>query len=156
MSRGYLLDTNVLSATAPDRRDVQDAAKQAARQWIKEHEERLWLPVVALGEIAAGIGNREGAGAARHAAQLSAWLRSVLLAYPERILNYGIEEALCCRQLRLTAQRNGVQAGFADMSVASIAITNDLIVATRNTKHFTPMGADAVNPFNPGNLCVDR
>jgi predicted nucleic acid-binding protein len=147
MSRGYLLDTNVLSATAPDRRDVRDAAKQAARQWIKEHEGRLWLPVLAIGEIAAGVGEREAAGATRHAAQLSAWLRGVLLAYPERILNYGIAEALCCRQMACTARRNGIQIGFADMSVACIAVTNDLVVATRNTKHFTPLGTDVVNPF---------
>ena len=147
MRQGYLLDTNVLSVTAPVRGEVQDAAKQAARQWIKDHEERLWLPIVAIGEIAAGVGEREGAGATRHAAQLSAWLRSVLLAYPERILSYGIAEALCCRQLCLTARRNGIQVGFADMSVASIAVVNDLIVATRNTKHFTPMGTEVVNPF---------
>ena len=81
MTRGYLLDTSVLSATAPDRREMQDPAKQAARQWIKEHGERLWLPAVAIGEIAAGIGERECKGAARHAAQLSAWLRRILLAY---------------------------------------------------------------------------
>jgi predicted nucleic acid-binding protein len=147
MSRGYLLDTNVLSATAPDRRDVQDAAKQAARRWIKEHEGSLWLPIVAIGEIAASVGEREAAGATRHAARLSAWLRGVLLAYPERILSYGIAEALCCRQMAFAACRAGIQIGFADLSVACIAVTHDLIVATRNTWHFTPLGADVVNPF---------
>lgn len=147
MSRGFLLDTNVLSATAPDRRDVQDAAKQAARQWIKKHEGHLWLSVVAIGEIAAGVGERDAAGATRHAAQLSAWLRGVLLAYPGRILNYGVAEALCCRQLAFTARRNGTQISFADMAVACIAVTNDLVVVTRNTKHFITLGTDVVNPF---------
>jgi hypothetical protein len=148
VSKGYLLDTNVLSATAPDRRPIVDVEKQAARAWIKQHEERLWLPVVAIGEIAAGVGEREGAGATRRAAELSAWLRSVLLNHPERVLGYGMTEALCCRQLAVTARRNGVQVSFADMSVASIAIMNDLVVATRNTKHFVPMGVEVINPFS--------
>jgi predicted nucleic acid-binding protein len=150
VSPGYLLDTNVLSATAPDRREIQDTAKQAARRWIKEHESDLWLPIVAITEIAAGVGEREAAGATRHAAQLSSWLHSVLLAYPGRILSYGIAEALCCRQLALAARRNGVQIGLADMSVASIASINDLIIATRNTKHFTPMGIGLIDPFTQG------
>ncbi len=147
MSRGYLLDTNVISATAPDRRDVPDSSKQAARQWIRDHEELLWLPVLAVAEISAGIGEREGSGASRDAIQLSTWLRSVLQAYPERILGFGVAEALCCRQLAVIARQNGIRPGFADMLVASIAVINNLTVATRNTKHFHSMGAEVVNPF---------
>jgi predicted nucleic acid-binding protein len=89
LSHGYLLDTNVLSATAPDRHAVPDAAKDAARGWIRAHADQLWLPVMAIAEIAAGIGEREGAGATQHAAELSAWLRRLLSAYP-RVVN-------CCR-----------------------------------------------------------
>jgi predicted nucleic acid-binding protein len=150
LSQGFLLDTNVLSATAPDRRQVPDAQKQAARRWIKEHSDRLWLPIVAVGEIAAGIGAREGAGATRHAAELLTWLRSVLSTYPERVLGYGLDEALRCRHLSLTARKAGVEVGFADMSVAAIAVSHDLVVATRNTKHFAPMGVKAIDPFLSG------
>ena len=55
MTDDYLLDTNVLSATAPDRRAVPDAAKAAARAWITANQSRLYLPATALAEIAAGI-----------------------------------------------------------------------------------------------------
>jgi toxin FitB len=148
LSRGYLLDTNVLSATAPDRRTAQDAAKNAARSWIRANAEQIWLPVVAIAEIAAGIGVREGAGAAHHAAELSAWLRRLLSAYPTRILAYGVAEALCSQKLGFAARRQGIQVGFADMAVASIAVTNDLVVATRNTRHFDPMGMPTSDPFS--------
>ena len=107
----------------------------------------LWLPILTVAEISRGIGEREGAGATRHAAQLSARLRALLMAYPERFLAFGVAEALCCRQLAVTARRNGIRPGFADMLVASIAVINDLTVATRNTKHFLPLGAKVVNPF---------
>ena len=148
MSLGYLLDTVVLSATAPGRRQVPDVAKQAACRWIEVHGGQLWLPVIAKGEIASGIGEREGIGATRHASELAEWLQHVPLSYPERILGYGMAEARCCRQLGFAARRNGIQVGFADMSVASIAVTNDLVVATRNVKDFTPMDIEVVNPFD--------
>src|SRR5690348_7096433 len=99
MSRGYLLDTNVLSATAPDRRVMPEPAKARARRWIEDHAEHLWLPMVAVGEIAAGIGKREAGGATRHAAELAEWLSRVLAFYPERIMPFGLQEALQLRQL---------------------------------------------------------
>ncbi len=147
MSRGYLLDTNVLSATAPDRRIVAEPAKAQARRWIADHAAQLWLPMVAVGEVAAGIGQLEGSGATRHAADLAAWLSRILAFYPERILPFGLEEALRLRPLASAARRSGVEIGFADMMVASIAVTADLMIATRNERHFAALGVALINPF---------
>ena len=41
MTAGYLLDTNVISATAPDRRDVLPPEKAAIRAWMIANEARL-------------------------------------------------------------------------------------------------------------------
>ena len=108
----------------------------------------MWLPIVAVGEIAAGIGKREAEGATRHAAELADWLSQVLAYYPGRILPFGPREALSLRSLALAARNSGVVIGFADMMVASIAVTADLVVATRNQKHFAAMGVAWVNPFD--------
>ena len=89
MSRGYVLDTNVLSATSPDRRP--EPAKARARRWIEDHAEHVWLPMVAVGEIASGIGKREAVGATRHAAELADWLSRVLAYYPGRIMPFGLQ-----------------------------------------------------------------
>lgn len=99
MTGGFLLDTNVMSAPAPDRRTVPDAAKTAARSWIADHRTNLFVPVIAIAEIAAGVGAREATGASRHAADLAAWLKSLLLAYPERVLVLDAEAALHARML---------------------------------------------------------
>ena len=72
-------------------------------------------------EIAAGIGTREGAGATRQAADLAAWLRSVLGSYPDRVLVLNAEAALHARALARKAREGGVVAGFADLTVACIA-----------------------------------
>jgi toxin FitB len=148
LTQGYLLDTNVLSATAPDRGQAPDAAKRSACRWIADNQSLLWLPVIAMAEIAAGIGKRENTGATRHAAELSAWLRNVLTFYPGKILGFGLTEALLFRQLNLAAHRNGIQPSFADISVASIAMANGLTIATRNAKHFLPMEVAVFNPFD--------
>jgi toxin FitB len=146
MSRGYLLATNVLSATAPDRRVVPEPAKARARRWIEGHAEHLWLPIVAVGEIASGIGKREGEGATRHAAELAEWLSQVLAVHPDRIMPFGLQEALQLRQLGRAARTSGVAIGLADMMVASIAVTADLVVATRNERYICRDGCCTGQP----------
>lgn len=62
MTGGFLLDTNLISAAAPDRRTVTEPAKRAAQAWIVVHRDSLYLPMTAIAEIAAGIGLREASG----------------------------------------------------------------------------------------------
>jgi predicted nucleic acid-binding protein len=79
---GFLLDTNVISATAPDRMSVPELAKAAARSWIVNNQNRLYLPVTAIAEIAGGIGTREVAGASRQAADLAPGFEASLALIP--------------------------------------------------------------------------
>ncbi len=147
MSNGFLVDTNVLSATAPARRSARDGGNQAARAWIGAEASRLFLPVIAIGEIAIGIGEREAGGASRQATELAAWLSTLLATYPGRILGFDVEAALHARRLARQARASGIVAGFADLGVAAIAAAHGLVVATRNVKHFAPMGIMTINPF---------
>jgi predicted nucleic acid-binding protein len=146
---GFLLDTNVISATAPDRRTVPEPAKRAARAWIVANRDDLHLPVTAIAEITAGIGLREASGAIRHAVDLAAWLRTVIDLYPERILAMDLEAALHARALARKARAAGVAVGFADLTVACIAQRHRLTVVTRNVRDFAPMGIETVDPFVP-------
>lgn len=150
MTPGYLLDTNVLSATAPDRRVVPDPAKQAAREWILAHQAGLFLPAIAVAGIAAGIGEREAAGATRHAADLAAWLRLVLTLYPDRVLGFDARAALEARALSRAARQAGVVPGFADLTLACIARAHGLVLATRTARDFAPMGLATLDPFSSG------
>jgi toxin FitB len=147
VTTGFLLDTNVISATAPDRRDVLPPEKEAARAWIRRHEAQLFLPVTAVVEIAAGIGDREGGGAVRHASELAAWLTALLGAYPDRVLPFDTAAALQARHLQRAARSRRVPPGFADLSIACIARARGLVVVTRNTADFGPMGAEVINPL---------
>jgi toxin FitB len=146
---GFLLDTNVISATAPDRRTVPEPAKSAACAWIVANQHGLHLPVTAIAEIAAGVGTREASGAIRHAIDLAGWLRAVVDLYPERVLSLDLEAALHARTLARRAREAGVSVGFADLTVACIANKHRLTVATRNVRDFAPMGIATVDPFAP-------
>jgi predicted nucleic acid-binding protein len=137
---GYLLDTNLISATAPDRRDVLPPEKAAARAWIIAQQSSLFLPVTAVAE-------REASGASRHARDLAEWLAAVLTNYPDRVLPFDTEAALQARHLQHEARLRGVTPGFADLTVACIARARGLVVATRNTRDFVPMGVEVANPF---------
>jgi toxin FitB len=147
MTRGFLLDTNVISATAPDRRVVPDASKALARQWIVEHQDRLFVPVTSVVEIAAGIATREASGATGHAANLANWLKAILGHYADRVLMLDTEAALHTRELSLKARAAGSDVGFADLTVAGIARARGLVIATRNIRDFAPMGIETLDPF---------
>ena len=147
MTPAYLLDTNVISATAPDRNPVPEAAKLRARAWIRANEAALFLPVTAVAEVAAGIGAREAGGATRHARDLAGWLSAVLVSYPDRVLPFEAEAALQARRLVARARGAGHDPGFADLTVACIAAARGLVVATRNLRDFLPMGIEVIDPF---------
>ncbi|MDO9711955.1 PIN domain-containing protein [Paracraurococcus lichenis] len=145
MTAGYLVDANLLSATAPGRHPSPE--KEAARAWIRANEARLFLPVTAVAEIAAGIGAREASGATRHARDLAAWLALLLDTWPDRVLAFDARAALQARALAARARAVGAAPGFADLSIACIARANDLAVATRNLRDFLPLGVEAIDPF---------
>jgi predicted nucleic acid-binding protein len=147
VTSGFLLDTNVVAVTAPDRRPVALPEKLAARAWIVANQPFVFLPATAVAEVAAGIGWKEAGGATRYASRLAAWLTAVLDAYPDRVLAFDAEAALHARVLTARSRQAGIEPGFADLTIACIARAHGLAVATRNLRHFLPMGVPAVDPF---------
>jgi len=147
VSRGFLLDTNVVSATAPQRRPTVDAASEAARAWVLANDGALFLPVMAVAEISVGIGRLEASGAVRKAAELAEWLAITVLVFADRIRELDTEAALRTRTLARVARSAGIEPGFADLAIAAIAVRHDLTIATRNTRHFAALGVATVDPF---------
>ena len=54
----YLLDTNIVSASAPTRRDADVLAA-----WMRAHSDRLYLSAITIAEIEAGIARAVRIGA---------------------------------------------------------------------------------------------
>lgn len=140
---GWLVDTSVLSALAPDRPRLQPA--QAA--WLEERAGGLFLSTITAMEIETGIAKLRRASATRKLEMLRLWFDEILRQYAERVLSFDLAAALHAGALNDAAQAAGRHPGFADIAIAAIAQAYDLVVLTTNTRHFEPLGISVLNPF---------
>ena len=143
--RGYLLDTNAISLLAPGIETKGPAPGRASFQgWIREHGESLFLSVITLAEIQAGIAQLERKGTRRRAADLAHWFDAIVELYDSRILPLTTMVALETGRLLDRAIGSGVDAGFEDAAIAATASVHDLTVVTANSRHFEALGVPFV------------
>ncbi len=139
----YLVDTNVISAAAPT--TAVKCPELVA--WMDAHSAGLFLSAITIAEISEGIAKAKRQGAKRKAADLSGWLRAVLHLYGERVLPFDNPTAEIAGALADLARGRGHAPGFADVAIAATARRHDLTILSRNTRHFVPMEAAIVDPF---------
>ena len=148
----YLLDTNVISATAPTKRLITtDVA-----EWMDLNSTDLYLSVITIAEIEDGIAKARRTDAVTKAARLSDWLDAVVHLYAARILALDVAASRLLGRLADRARAAGQAPGFADLAVAAIAQAHGHTVLTRNLRHFRPLGIAALDPFEALPVLVDR
>jgi toxin FitB len=139
----YLVDTNVISAAAP----TTAVRPPELIQWMDSHSADLFLSAVTIAEIADGIAKARREGARRKASDLSAWLRTVLHLYGDRVLSFDSPTAEIAGALSDRARGRGHSPGFADIAIAATAHRHGLTILSRNARHFAPMDVAVVDPF---------
>jgi len=141
---GFLLDTNVISMISPSRAD----ASASFFEWLErmDSEGKVFLSVVTIHEIEKGISLLEHKGALAKAAGLRAWLSGLVVDYDDKIIAVDTQAAALAGQLEAKAISAGYDPGMADATVAGIAKASNLVVVTRNTKHFLPFGVRLTSP----------
>jgi predicted nucleic acid-binding protein len=139
---GYLLDTNVLSefsrSTIPPHSRVQ--------QWVESiHPDMMFTSVLTFGEIRKGI---DLLPQGRKRTELEQWLDSDLNGWFEQNL-LPVTKAISKRWGRLAAlaQQRGTPLGNIDGLLAATAIEHDLVLVTRNTRHFADLGVAIFSPW---------
>jgi predicted nucleic acid-binding protein len=144
---GYLLDTNALSILAPSAAGQDAASRRAAlRAWLREHDEELFLSVITLAEIQAGVSRLERRGASRRAADLARWLNAILELYQSRTLPLAANAALQTGRLLDRAIAAGASPDFEDAAIAATAAVHGLTVVTANERHFKHFGVAFMAP----------
>jgi toxin FitB len=135
MSRGFLLDTNVVSELRKPR------PHGAVLAWVQALEDvQMYLSVVTLGEIQAGIEITREQDASK-AEQLEQWLEQVAASY--QILPM---DSACFRAwARLLHKRSDTLS--EDAMIAATAQLHGLTVASRNVADFQALGVKVFNPF---------
>jgi predicted nucleic acid-binding protein len=139
----YLVDTNVLSATAP----TAAVTRHALVTWMDAHSAEIFLSAITIAEIADRVAKAKREGARRKAAELSAWLRTVLHLYGDRVLPFDSATAEIAGALADLARGRGHSPGFADVAIAATARRHDLTILSRNTRHVAPMDVAVIDPF---------
>ena len=135
-----LLDTNVLSEVRRPAPDIR------VLEWLDGlDEDRSFISVVSIAEIRRGVALMDE-GRKREA--LAEWLaRDLPLRFERRILPVDGSVALAWGDLMGMAKRNGRGLSSMDGLIAATAISQDFILATRNTKDFDGLGIKLFNPW---------
>jgi predicted nucleic acid-binding protein len=125
-----------------------DSVSASLRDWLQAHHQTLYLPAVAIAEIAQGIGKLRRVGGAERADRLDRWLDGLLASYTERILPLDAQAARLAGQISDAAIAQGCHPGFADVAIAALAQNAGLLLLTCNLKHFQPLGVACADPLS--------
>lgn len=139
----YLVDTNVISATAPTTR----VRRAELAEWMDSHSADLFLSAVTIAEIADGIAKAKREDAKRKASDLAAWLQTVLHLYGDHVLPFDSPTAEIAGALSDLARSRGHSPGFADIAIAATAVRHGLTILSRNERHFAPIEIAVIDPF---------
>ena len=132
----FLLDTDILSAIRRKQRD------QNLEKWLLSiNSLDVYISVVTIGEVELGI-TQQRRNNPEFAEDLQRWLDTILQRYQQRILPLSI--SIAQRWGRLSAE---LGHNSADLMIAATALEHNLIVATRNTRHFEPTQVGLINPY---------
>ena len=140
----YLLDTNIVSEL---RKGIKADTKVLS--WARAvSASSLFLSVITILEIEAGVLQKERKDPSQGAI-LRSWLNShVLPSFSDRILNIDVAVALRCAKLHIPDPRSE-----RDALIAATALVHGLIVVTRNIKDFNETGVELLNPWEIPYCC---
>jgi predicted nucleic acid-binding protein len=133
-----LIDTNVFSQ--PTRQN----GHRGVIRWIDEHFDDLLVPTLAVSELLFG-GYRLPEGKERDRLMLAH--EAILLRFAGKFVDFDLPAAKLHGALAGEAARVGRTLAPSDSLIASIALTRGLAVATRNRKHFEPVGVNVIDPW---------
>jgi hypothetical protein len=133
----FLLDTMIISELRKPRPEGDVVA------WMKAVPRMdVFVSAVTFGEIEVGI-EKQRSRNPDFALELESWLALVVRAYGDRILAFGVREALRWGMLAARVGNKGM-----DLAIAATALEHGLTVVTRNVAHFTPTGVAVFDPFS--------
>ena len=92
--------------------------------WLQANNTQLFLPCIAVAELAQDICKLHRTGGAQRAARLARWLDELIEGFGERILALDAAAARLAGQLSDQALAQGKHPGFADLAIAALAQHN--------------------------------
>lgn len=135
-----ILDTNVLSAlmrTEPEREVID---------WLdRQPPESIWITSITEFESRYGLALLPD-GRRRKALE-SAFERLLKEDLESRVLPFDSAAATEAAMLAAKRQQGGEPVDMRDTQIAGIALARRAAIATRNTRHFSGLNVEVVNPW---------
>lgn len=139
--RGWLLDTNVISELRRPRPEPRVTEFVSAQPG-----EMLFLSDVTLAEIRFGI---EQIDDASRRADLNLWLdRSLRPLFAGRILAVDETVFLRWKMLHVAGRRRGHTFSQPDLFIAALALVEQLVVVSRDTREFVAARVPVFDPWS--------
>ena len=138
----YLVDTDVISELR--KKEKANRGVVAFFDEVARSDAPLFLAAVTIGELRRGVEVIRHRGDGRQAAVLERWLGKLLVDFGDNVLPFDSDIAQLWGRLRVPHPENPL-----DKQVAATALIHDLVLVTRNVKHFTGTGVKIINPFVP-------
>ena len=136
----YLIDTDVISELRK-----KEKANRGVTAFFKEvtaSDAPIYLAAVTIGELRRGVELLRYRGDGEQAERLERWLGKLLGYFGESVLAFDADVAQVWGRLRAPHPENPL-----DKQIAATALIHDLVLVTRNVKHFAATGVKLLNPF---------
>jgi predicted nucleic acid-binding protein len=136
----YLLDTCVLSEL------IKSKPEPNVINWISsQRESDLFISVLTVGELLKGISKLPDS---KKKNRLKQWLENDLLRrFGGRILKIDTKTTSMWGKLIGEKEKIGIKIPVIDGLLATTALSNDLVLVTRNTKDFQATECELLNPW---------
>jgi toxin FitB len=137
----YLLDTNIVSMLDPRRH----SHAPVLIDWLDRNGASLFLSVMTIIEIDAGILKLRREGKTERAGQLENLVTAILADFDDRVLPIDIATGRHIARLGELVHRQPIS--LADLIIAATAVRHGLLLLTRNMSEFGRLGIAARDPF---------
>jgi toxin FitB len=137
----YLLDTNIVSMLDPRRH----AHAPALIDWLDRNGASLFLSVMTIAEIDAGILKLRREGKLERADELAGLVSTILTEFGDRVLSVDTETARHIARLSEHVYRQPVS--LPDIIIAATAVRYGLVLLTHNIGEIARLGVTAQDPF---------
>ena len=136
----YLIDTDVISELR--KKERANPGVVAFFKEVAASDAPLYVAAVTIGELRRGIELVRHRGDAKQAQTLERWLGRLLDDFGDSVLVFDADVAQVWGRLRVPHPENPL-----DKQIAATALIHDLVLVTRNVKHFSATGVKLSNPF---------
>jgi predicted nucleic acid-binding protein len=137
----YLLDTNIVSMLDPRRQ----AQAPALIEWLDRNGASLFLSVMTIAEMDAGILKLRREGKTERADELAGLVTAILSEFGERVLPVDAETAR--HMARLGEQVHRQPVSLPDVIIAATAVRHGLVLLTHNMGEMGRLGISVRDPF---------